>query len=121
MRLSGVDGAALRGLLACIYEQHAAIDAESVEALLAASNYLDVPSVTEACCAWLVGGLCPETAAATLAVAARHGCAALQAESVSPLFGPGFLPGWLAGSRRPLRRGAALCFSGLRLCCMHAS
>ena len=83
VRLSGVDGPALRGLLACVYEQRAAVDAESVEALLAASNYLDVPAVTDACCAWLSGGLCPETAAATLAVAARHGCAALQAEAVS--------------------------------------
>lgn len=85
-RLSGVDGGALQLLLHAVYSRRLPLtgDAcgEEVAALLAASNYLEVLPVKEACCALLRSHLSLETAAQTLALAAAHDCADLLADAV---------------------------------------
>lgn len=91
--LGGVDGAALQLLLHAVYSRRLPLTAEGaaeeVPALLAASNYLEVLPVKEACCAYLRSQLSLESVAETLALAAAHDCADLLADAVR-------LPGCIA-------------------------
>ena len=50
IRLPAVSGDSLRSVLEIIYNKQISISDENVEDLLAASNYLDIPVIREACC-----------------------------------------------------------------------
>jgi hypothetical protein len=83
--LSGVDGPSLQLLLQAIYSKRLPLTADGVSQdvprLLAASNYLEVLPVKEACCQYLRSQLSLETVAATLSLAAAHDCADLLADA----------------------------------------
>lgn len=83
--LSGVDGPSLQLLLAAIYSKRLPLTADGVSQdiprLLAASNYLEVLPVKEACCQYLRSQLSLETVAATLSLAAAHDCTDLLADA----------------------------------------
>ena len=50
IELEAIDAASLAGVLRSIYHKRVAVDADSVQGLLLAANYLDVAAVREACC-----------------------------------------------------------------------
>ena len=50
VQLDAIDSASLATVLRCIYDKQVDMDADSVQGLLLAANYLDVPAVRDACC-----------------------------------------------------------------------
>ena len=50
VELEGIDAASLAGVLRSIYHKRAIVDADSVQGLLLAANYLDIAAVRDACC-----------------------------------------------------------------------
>ncbi|KAK9810527.1 hypothetical protein WJX72_012233 [[Myrmecia] bisecta] len=80
--LSDVDANTLRLILQGIYGQYYRVTDQNVEALLAASNYLEVSCVLDACCMYLRRKLKHQTCWRTLALATHYGCGTLCGHAV---------------------------------------
>jgi hypothetical protein len=59
VELEAIDSASLASVLRCIYDKQLDLDADSVQGLLLAANYLDVPAVRDACCQASAALACP--------------------------------------------------------------
>jgi len=87
--LTGVDEASLRALLKAVYSDPVASDQlsnDTVLPLLAASSYLSVESVRNACNQYLNRVLSLETVVETLVLAERFDCSDLLSDAVSSTF-----------------------------------
>ncbi|KAK9804727.1 hypothetical protein WJX72_002315 [[Myrmecia] bisecta] len=81
-QLPSPPGFTLQLILNAVYGQAYQIDDENANALLVASNYLEVPSVQTACCKHLRQQIACDTCWTTLATAVRFGCDTLCADAM---------------------------------------
>ncbi|CAL8462207.1 g1738 [Coccomyxa elongata] len=83
IQLEAIDAESLAAILASIYHGEVSVEEGNVEALLLASNYLDVAPVKAACCQFLKATLKASSCLHTLALAALYDCQELSADTLT--------------------------------------